>query len=1061
MEAETRPRVVEAEAGLLPLSFAQEQLWFLDQLSPEENTYNVYGAYRLRGPLDPDVLRDALAIVLDRHGSLRTSVRAADGVPFQVVEPVEKVGMTVVDLAALPADEVAAALDEAVRAEAIAPFDLSVGPLHRFRLWRCAPDHHVFLFCLHHIITDGWSNAIIMRDLGLAYRALAENRPVELAEPELTYAEHALAQRERLHGDALEEELRYWERHLADLSVLELPTDRPRPTTSAPTGDVVTLEFTASLLSGLRALASRSGVSLFVVLSAAVITVLHRYTGQDDIPIGLPMLGRTEPELEGVVGLFTNMVVLRTDLTGDPTFAELLDRIADADLDAHDHQEVPFGTVVQRVPTVRDPARNPLFQVSVQLLDEGGVGRDLDLPGVTADLIPLPSARPIFDLVVDFFQRLESLHVRVAYATDLFDRWRIEALLRHVEHVLTAAVEDISTPLSRIPLLTDDERAELLAAGRGEPVRYPDEPMHVTVAKVAENDPRAVAAVCRGDELTYGELDSRAGDLAAYLHVRGVLPEQVVAIAMERGLDALVAILGVLKAGAAFTMIAPTQPAKRLDYILEDTGAPLVVTTKSLAADLPVSTVGRRVLIDADWKDIAAAGEPPEERATAGSLAYVLYTSGSTGQPKGVLVEHGALRCFTETYRLAFGLAPTDRMLQLAALTFDLSMGEIFCALTTGATLLLVSQEGESASELSALIREQRATYVGLLPAMLSLLDAQPYPDLRFVMAGGDVLPAELVNKWNLPGRRFRNFYGPTEAAVACTDYECAHEEWTSPPPIGFPHPNRLFYVVDRHDNLVPRGVPGELLIGGDSGLARGYLNQPELTAAAFIKDPVRATGRVYRSGDLVRWRADGALEFLGRIDDQVKLRGFRIEPGEIEAVLNSHPDVRMAIVRLSSGEQGEQRLVAYYTSVGDATPNPTDLRRHLADRLPEYMLPAAWVPLAKFPLTPARKIDYLALPEPVSNTRDRVVVEPSTATEAILVKMFAEVLALPLVSVEDNFFDLGGNSLQALRLLSRIGMQFGLKLKVRLLYGSSTIASIAAKIGADLAAFCGEDPLV
>ncbi|MBP2329728.1 amino acid adenylation domain-containing protein [Kibdelosporangium banguiense] len=1020
----------------LPLSFGQEQLWFLDQLSPEETTYNLYTAHRLRGPLDADVLRRSLTFVLDRHAALRASFGTMDGAPFQVIAPSREAELEVVDLGG------ESEIEPAVKAAVSIPFDLSLGPLYRFRLWRLDAGDHVFLACFHHIITDGWSNGIIDGELGVVYRALAEGRPPQLPEPAMTFADHVRAQRKRLHGEVLEEELQYWQRQLDGLAVLELPTDRLRPAMASYAGDSVCVDFPADLVHGVRRLAHEQGTSLFMILTTALAVVLHRYSGQDDIPIGVPMLGRIEPELESVVGLFVNMVVLRTDLSDDPAFAELLERATEASMDVYDHQEASFERVVERVQPVRDPGRNPLFQVSIQVVpDETG---GLDLPGVRAELLILSAVRAMFDLVVNVFEGPESVRTHVTFATALFDRWRVEAMVGHLTQVLTAVVEDPSIPLSRIPMLNDDEREELLAAGRGEEVAYTSETLHASITKVAQANPDAVAAVCRGVEMTYGELDRKADLLAAHLRTRGVQHEQIVAIAMDRDLDTLVAMLGVLKAGAAFAMIDPSLPVKRLEYILSDTKASLVIARSSTVDKLPEPAGWSVVLADAG----EATVEPLAEWATQDSLAYVLYTSGSTGQPKGVLIEHRALRCFVEAYRRSFDMTADDRMLQLPALTFDASMGEIFTGLTIGATLVLVSpEEGSAPDQLAKLMREQRVTYADMAPAILSILEAGPYPDLKYVVSGADAVPAEMVNKWNLPGRRFLDLYGPTEAAVACTEYECEHKEWVSPPPIGHPHVNRLVYVVDQHNNLVPRGVPGELLIGGDEGLARGYLNQPELTAEKFVPDPFRPSGRVYRSGDLVRWREDFELEFLGRIDTQVKLRGLRIELGEIESVILSHPQVRMAVVLLGADSRGEQRLVGYYTATTADPPSPADLRRHLSEQLPEYMVPTAWVSLAEFPLTTARKIDRKALPEPVDTAQAREFIPPSTATEIQVAAVFGDVLGVARVGANENFFDLGGNSLQAMRVVSRINKAFGVKVNVRLLYGTSTVAAIASKI--------------
>ncbi|HEY6796334.1 MAG TPA: non-ribosomal peptide synthetase, partial [Kineosporiaceae bacterium] len=574
---------------------------------------------------------------------------------------------------------------------------------------------------------------------------------------------------------------------------------------------------------------------------------------------------------------------------------------------------------------------------------------------------------------------------------------------------------------------------------------------HEQIADVARRMPNHPAALCRGAALTYGELDAAADRVARYLQAHGVGTEHIVAAALDRDTDALVAMLGVLKAGAAFAMVDPRHPSARLASIFEDSGTRIVLTREEFLADLPTSPAWSVVTVT---RALADGATLPAVQGGAGwrSLAYVLYTSGSTGRPKGVLVDHAGLVCFVEAYRRTFPFSPQDRMLQLPALTFDMSHGEIFTALAVGATLVLVSyEEGLSPAAVTALMREQRVTFAGFSPPMLALVEPEPYPDLRYVMSGGDALSAETVRAWNLPGRRMVNLYGPTEAVIACTEYECPHdEEWRNAPPIGHVQLNRHAYVVDPAGRLVPRGVPGELWMGGE-GLARGYLKAPELTAERFVTDPFVPGGIVYRTGDIVRWRRDGELEYLGRIDTQVKLRGLRIELGEIESALMSHPAVQLATVVVREDPRGERQLVAYWVSTPGESVEPAVLQTHLAERIPAYMVPVAWVCVDSFPLTAARKIARDRLPEPtVWGLAERVEVdEPRNEEEKAVAQVFAEVLAAPVVGRQASFFGLGGNSLQAMRALSRINKLFGVRLPVRQLYGDATVASVADSIRA------------
>ena len=1030
-----------------PLSFAQEQLWFFEQLNPGSLVYNVPLLYRCRGPLEQEALRAALSAVVARHEVLRTRYIREHGVPRQVIDPPGPVSLQTDKVHGLAPGLAERQAMRLATEEARTPFDLERGPVFRARLIQIGRTGCLLVLTVHHVAADGWSMAVLGQELSEVYRAVVAGREPALPALAVQYADFAVWQREWLRGEVLEEALGYWQERLAGLPVLELPADRPRPAVQSYKAGTLTTVFSGELLGGLRRLARERGVSLFMVLVAGFAVVLARYSGQEDVPIGTTVLGRVRPELERLIGLFVNEVVLRVDVAGDPSFAELLDRVREVALGAYDHQEAPFAKVVERVGQARDVGRNPLFQVLLQLFTVGAGGPQLDLPGVATDTLNVHQGEHFLDFSLTFTEEPDRLGLLVEYAVDLFDRWRVEGCVRHLERVLRAVSADPGVRVSGVELVPAQERAELLAAGCGPVTGFRADPVHVVVAERAAAAPGAVAAVCGGAELSYGELDRRAALLAWYLRSRGVGHQDVVAVAVERGLDVLVALLGVLKAGAAFVVLDLAHPARRLEFILADTRAAAVVTSSGQLGSLPAPDGWAAVCLDRDWDAIAGSAGAGElaELASAGSAAYVLYTSGSTGKPKGVVVEHRALMMYTAAFSAMVETGPGARLLQYPSLFFDLSLAEVFTTLTSGGMLVLVPQEVLLApKDLAALIRRERVTYLGAPPSMMTLLEPGPYPELRFVLVGGEAFPGDLVNQWNQPGRRFINSYGPTETVVTCTGYVCEHITWRSSPPIGSPLPHRRLYVVDRWGQLAPTGVPGELLIGGDEGLARGYLNQPELTAQRFVPDPFRGQGRVYRSGNLVRWSPRKQLEFIRRTDTQVKLRGLRIELAEIEAVLASHPQVTDATVLMREDTPGEKYLAGYVAHTGTA-PAPESLRAHLARELPAYMLPSAWHITDSLPLGPSGKVNRAALPAPAR--QQPAYIPPASPAEEQVAAVFAEVLSLPRIGTDDNFFELGGNSLQAIRVIARLEDIFGITLSVRHFYTTQAVALLAAHI--------------
>lgn len=1026
----------------LPLSYLQEHLWFLDRLNPGTSTYNLGATFRLRGRLEIGALCASLRDLVARHEALRTTVVDQDGRPVQVVHDAGA-AVTVVDLSGTPEADRDSTVARWAREAVDRPFDLDRETLFRATIAVLGPQDYLLALTMHHICVDGWSSQTLLAELTELYRAAVTGTEPELDVPRVHYPDFAVWQRSR--GDELlTGQLDYWQRTLRDLPTLAMPTDFPRPVVPSDRSESVTTVLDGAVVPALRELSRRRGATLFMTLVAAFDAVLSRYTGQDDIVIGTTTTGRHRPQLPEMIGHFVNMVVLRTDLGGNPTFDELLDRVQQTVLGAWRHQDVPFEKVVAAVRPDREAGRNPLFQVGLQLLPGAAAGAALDLPEVSAALVDAGLDRHPFDLSLTVREDDEALHITADFRTDLFAVPRIERLVGHLCTVLEAVAVNSGTVLGELPLLTPIERERVLEAWQGARRPYLREPVHHQIAAQAARTPRTVALRHGDEQLTYRGLIERADRLAGYLRGRGVGHEDIVGVALERGIDTVVAFLATMNAGAAFLPLDLAHPRNRLAYQLDDAGAKVVISHSRVRDRLPDSTGWEPVWLDLDAAAIDAvidAAPTPAEPSpvTDSSLVYVLYTSGSTGRPKGVLIEHRALSNFVSWMTGVFELGPGDQMLQYAAVNFDLAEGEIFSALTSGATLVLAPEQLRSdPGSLSGVIEAEGITYLGAPPAVLSLIPSADYPLLRKILVGGEALPGDLVNRWRAPGRRFVNGYGPTEVTIGCSYYVCEHREWRGQPPIGRAMPNRFVYVLDRFDKPSPVGVPGEITVGG-VGLARGYLNAPELTAARFVPNPFRPGELMYRTGDLGMWSETGQLQFLGRIDTQVKLRGVRIELTEIEACLASHPEVRQAAVLLRTDLPGGPRLVAYLVP-GSRVPGEAELRAHLTRELPAGVVPGSYVVLDELPLTTVGKIDQAALPAP-QLTEGRA---PRTETERVLCELFAEVLGVDTVTIDDSFFDLGGYSLLVVRLVNRVRERLGAELEIRTIFDTPTVAAMA-----------------
>ncbi|MEW1749997.1 non-ribosomal peptide synthase/polyketide synthase [Streptomyces angustmyceticus] len=1028
-----------------PLSFAQQRLWFLDAFAPGSTEYITPLALRLRGRLDTAALGAALTALAARHESLRTTFDSEDGQGIQVVHPPQDVPLPLHDLSALPAGERTARLEQLLAEDRTRPFDLRQGPLLRAQLIRLADDAHVLTLTLHHIITDGWSTAVLTGDLAHLYRAALGATTAELPPLPVQYADVAHWQR-TAHGAAAEEQLRYWQQRLTGVEPLNLPTDRPRPAVQTRNGATAPLVLPPETARRLAEFGRARQTTLFTTLIAAAQTLFARLSGQRDIAVGTVTSGRDRAETQRLIGFFVNTLVLRSTVDPDTDFPAFLAQVRETVLDAFAHQDVPFEQVVDEVQPVRDTSRTPLFQAMVVL--QNAPGAALDLPGLDVSDIEPDTHHAGFDITLEFAETESgALHGLLTYNTDLFDDATAQRMADQLTTLLTGIAEDPHRPVGALPLAPDDALRRLLAHGSGTARPVPAATLPELFQRQAARTPDAPALIDGTRELTYAELERAANRLAHHLIGRGVGPESVVALALPRSAETVVAQLAVTKAGGAFLPVDPAYPAERRDFMVRDAGAAMVL-------DDPAG------IWRTEGPDTAPTDADRRVPLTDAHPAYVIYTSGSTGTPKAVVVAHTGLAPFAAAAAARYAVRAGDRVLQFASPSFDASVLELCVSLLAGATLVTGEEGPLVGDRLAQVLDERRITHALVPPAALATVPpgtAGALPHLRTLIVGAEACPADLVERW-APGRRMINSYGPTEATVVST--------WTGPlapeagaPPIGRPLGTSRAYVLDAALRPVPVGVTGELYVAGP-GLARGYLARPGLTAGRFVADPFGAPGeRMYRTGDLVRWGADGDLRYAGRADDQVKVRGFRIEPGEIESALRRSPHVRDAVVavRAAAGQHptGPARLVAYVVPA-DGTPQPLpvpEVRDHLARLLPAHMVPSVFVPLDRLPLTPNGKTDRRALPDPdpASSGTTGPHIAPRTDTERRIAQIWADVLGLDTVGADDNFFDLGGDSILSMQVVSRL-RRAGLHLATKDLFTHQTVAELATVVttGAD-----------
>ena len=1035
-----------------PLSLNQRRLWFMSQATGGEPVYNEAEAVRLRGKLNVGVLEKALNAIIERRENLRTSIRMLDNEPVAFVHDRWRLEVKRMDLSSLTPAEREAQVARLLIEEPRLGYQLDAEPPIRATLLRLGPTEHVLILMMHHIICDWASMGNLWRDLSALYRAGLRGQSLELPALPIQHGDYAVWQQDLSRRGAFSEDLAYWVEKLRGApALIELPADRPRPAVYSYRGARRRFQIPASLTQALRECSRQEKVSLFTIFAAALNVLLYRYTGQDDILLGIPLSDRDRPELQTVIGFLLHTHVLRTRLSGDPRFRELLLRVQKDSLDLYVHRSPPFDQVVSAVEPPRNSSYSPLFQVMLNWRDRDQLLSFIGLEELDVESLLAESRTAKFDLTVMLTDGDESIDLEIEYSTDLFDEARIERVVGQFNTVLEAAAANPDTRLSELPILTGGERKQLLVDWNRTEASYPaDRCVHQLFEEQVELTPGATAVEFDGERLTYRELNERAGQLARYLRHLGIGPETRVAVCVERSLEMVVALLGILKAGGAYVPLDPAYPRGRMAYMLRDSGAVLVLTETRLREQFEADSLDARILcLDADWEPVSGSGnETPTSVGGPGNLAYVIYTSGSTGEPKGVEIRHRNLVNLLCAMAKELTFAEKDKLLAVTTISFDIAGLELFLPLISGGQVEVApTSDLRDGFALRRRLERSGATVVQATPATWTMLIEAGWTGNRSlkVLCGGEAVTPTLAEGLLTRARDVWNVYGPTETTI-----------WSSfdrlraghPITIGRPIANTRFYVVDAKGQPVPIGVPGELWIGGD-GVARGYHRRPELTTDKFVADPfTSAHTQLYKTGDVVRRLADGRIEWLERLDNQVKIRGFRIELGEIESVLAADAAVRQAAVLVQEDAPGEKRLVAYLTAKEGRTPKDSELRDLLRKKLPEHMIPSAFVVLERFPLTPNRKVDRKALPRRDVRALDTGgFVAPATETQKALSDIWRRALGLERLGLHDNFFELGGHSLLAVRVIAEIDRTLNIHVSVPQFFQNPTIEQLARSV--------------
>ncbi len=1054
-----------ARDGHLSLSFAQQRLWFLHHLSPDSRSYNALEILQIEGLLNLTVLEQSLGELINRHEIFRTTFPTVSGEPIQQILPPSPFRLKVDNYQDLSPNEQSAKIQQIAELEARKAFDLTVGPLIQLRLLQLSSQKSVLLLKIHHIIYDGWSFGILIRELSALYEAFLNNLSNPLPPLSIQYADFAVWQRQYLSGEVLDKQLKYWQEQLTTVPpVLTLPTDKPRPAIQNFQGGVERFQLDQNVTQGLKKLGQDHGATLFMTLLAGFGVLLSRYSGQSDLLVGSPIANRNQAAIEPLIGFFANTLALRINLSENPSFLELLEQVKQTTLEGYAHQDLPFEMLVEKLQLDRDLSRNPLVQVMFALQN---TSQDTwNLSGLSIESLSLSVEETVrFDLEVNCWQNSEGLAIDWIYSRDLFDTATIARMGEHFQNLVQAIILNPKATVKELPLLTPKEREQLLISWNNTKTDYPQEQcIYQLFEAQVERTPKAIAVVFEEQSLTYSELNHRANQLAHYLRTLGVGAEVLVGISLERSLEMIIGLLAILKAGGAYLPLAPDYPTERLLFMLEDSQASFLITHSSLLAKLPPYQATLICLDEIEEQIAQYCQDNLQCQLTPANLANVIYTSGSTGKPKGVMVEHRGLVNLALAQIQSFGVNHNSRVLQFASFSFDACISEILMTFGSGATLYLAQKDALLPGQpLIKNLQECEITHVTLPPSALAVLPKESLPNLQTLIVAGEACPLDLVKQWSV-GRNFFNAYGPTEASVCATIAQCSQDDLIVT--IGKAIANVQIYILDAFLQPVPVGVSGELYIGG-VGVARGYLNRPELTAERFIPNPfdppltplkkggdksyetfkkgVEQPSKLYKTGDLARYLPDGNIEYLGRIDNQVKIRGFRIELGEIEAVLSQCPDVQNTAVIVREDTPGDKRLVAYVVLTSDSQITTSELRQFLANQLPAYLVPNTFVILDDLPLTPSGKCDRRSLPIPDDQTRKNIPkIGPRNLVELQLDQIWSEILGINDIGIQENFFELGGHSLLAVSLINRIEQKLDKRLPLTSLFQNGTIASLA-----------------